>query len=152
MPQNSSSSSLMRDALLDSLVDMSPAVGSIVCDHGRSARLIESLVLTDTDPVFSHGAVNLEQMRNDAFAQSSIILQECIKDASENKNNPKMVNVANVYNGVDGGDIDPVSESEFKDIVKGKVKAYINKAYTGKMTTRDHERLLDHCTVAIDTL
>ena len=149
MPQNASGAEAMREALLDSLVDMSPSNVSTVCDHGRTARLMESLVLTDSDPELSKGAVNLEQMRNDAFTECHSILQQCIDDACHQSSDPGMVAVGKSY--TDGTTLpDPEKERLFKEIVKGKVQTYIDTTYRSKMTKRDHAALLNHCNLAIE--
>lgn len=154
MPQNEGSADLMREALVTSLVDMSPARGSIVCDHGRAARLVESLVLLDADHALSEGAVSLEQIRNDAFAKSNAILQECVALATANTLDPAMAAVGRSYGAVpsDGGEVDAKIEHEFKENVKSKITRYIQDSYGSKMTSRDRVNLIEHCTLAIDTL
>lgn len=151
MPQNKDGCAALRDALIDSLVEMSPTSDSTVCDHGRCARLIESLVLIDRDEMVSHGVVNLEQMRNDAYAKSNDILQECIREALANTRDPEMVKVGQSFTDI-AVDVKPDVELAFKGAVKAKIEKYIDNTFASKMSRRDHDNLVTHCTIAIDSL
>lgn len=156
MTQNHERQSLLNDALFDSLVDMSPkseteTEKSVVCNHGRAARLLESLVMIDFDPEINQGANTLEQIRNDVLASSHNILQETIAEASVNDTDPLMKAVALSFNDL-SITADPATEIVFKQTVKDKVKMQLDLDHKAKLSKRDYAKLLEQSFLAIDSL
>ena len=151
LPLNQKNTFLIRDAIVDSLRDMTNDGTNVVCSNGRCARLMESLVLTDADDKSVTGAMTVEQIRNDAFAASNQILQDTIASvASGHGGKPELTLVAQSYNDP-SIQTDEKSEMQFKELVKGKVDTYLQK-YQSKLSEKDYSNIRDHCIMAIDSI
>lgn len=156
MPSNFSRKSIIKDAIVDSLVDMSDDGNNVVCSNGRCARLIESLVFTDNDEKVISGAMTVEQIRNDAFKTSNDILHNTIKEVSKGSNNGTIFDrdIIDVAKSYEDPSVKTNAESEkrFKDLVKGNIDGYLKTHYAGKMSKRDFDNVRDHCIAAIDSI
>jgi len=151
LPLNQKNTFLIRDAIVDSLRDMTNDGTNVVCSNGRCARLMESLVLTDADDKSVTGAMTVEQIRNDAFAASNQILQDTIASvAAGHGEKPELTLVAQSYNDP-SIQTDEKSEMQFKELVKGKVDTYLQK-YQSKLSEKDYSNIRDHCIMAIDSI
>jgi len=153
LPANFKRKDMIKDAIVESLVDMSDDGNNVVCSNGRCARLLESLLFTDSDENAVKGAMTIEQIRNDAFKTSNDILQSTVKEismggASVDKD---LVTVAQSYDNPEIN-TDPSSEKKFKEIVKGKIEAYLKTQYEGKMSKKDFSNVRDHCIAAIESI
>ena len=140
---------LIRNAIVDSLIDMKSGEG-IVCSSGRCSRLLESLVYTDADEKSIVGSMTVEQIRNEALQSTSQILQECIK-MYEKSSDPILSSVARSYT-------DPSivtneeGEKKFKKIVSQNVEKSIIENFAAKLSDRDNKNILQHCLTVIDSI
>jgi hypothetical protein len=150
LPENASSKELLKQAVVDALIDMSDDGRNIVCPNGRCARIIESLVHTDFDENIHNGAVTMEQIRNDAFKTSNEILQATIKLLSQSED-PALQNVAKTYEDPSIA-TDELGEDRFKSIVKEKIETFIDTSYKDKLPLHNYKNLLEHCLTAIDAI
>lgn len=151
VPINYKNKKLIKDAVVDSLVDMSLDGAGVVCSNGRCARLMESLVHTDADEAAISGAMTVEQIRNDAFKRSNEILQETIKEVRKDPMDGKLQKVARSYDDP-SVQTDEESELRFKELVKGKIDNFISTSFKSKMTPRDYNNVRDHCLAAIESI
>ncbi len=151
MPCNFSNKEIIRDAVLDSLIDMSTEKDSVVCSNGRCARLMESLVCTDADQSTVNGAMTVQQIRNDAFQKSNEILQDTLEKYKNYTTDENLRKVAMSYE-------DPSivtnldDELRFKKVVKEKIEKFIDTTYVHRLSTRDYGNLKTHCLTAIDSI
>jgi hypothetical protein len=162
IPQNQDNSELIKEAIVDSLIDMSSEYhglnGSnqsginVVCSSGRTARLLSSLATLD--PV-TDGFLTVEQIRNDALKKSQDILQDTIKmyssenDSQEMPVSPELATVARSYNSVELLETDPKAEQQFKDIVISKINNEIDTSFKSKLSEKDYQNISEQCTSAI---
>lgn len=152
LPINAKNRLVIRDAIVDSLSDMTNDGSNVVCSNGRCARLMESLVLTDADDRSITGAMTVEQIRNDAFKRSNEILQETVASVAKGHGvEPELQKVARSYDDP-SIQTDAGSEMQFKELVKGKVDTYLQQTYSGKLSEKDYSNIRDHCIMAIDSI
>ena len=144
---NSTNERLIKDAVIESLLDMTNN-GSTVCSTGRCSRLIDSLTLLDSNKELASGFATSEQLRNDSLDKSNEILENCIKVYSES-NDSRLKEVALSYQDPKIVTNDE-SEKLFKDIVKCEINNYLSTTIKDKMTDVDYEKIKDHCLSAID--
>lgn len=150
LPCNYETKTLIQDAVVDALVDMSDGK-SVVCSNGRCARLMESLVCTDADQKTVNGAMTVQQIRNDAFKESNNILDDLVKQYSKYSADENLKRVAKSYT-------DPSietkleDEARFKSIVKEKIEHFINTSYAPRLSKRDYNNVKNHCLMAIDAI
>jgi hypothetical protein len=150
--ENILNSNLLKDAVIDSLVDMSTStdrLGSdIVCSSGRCTRLLGSLVLLDHDPTLSNGFFTVEQIRNDVLQNSKQILQDTIEEYSDDIDE-KMKTVAESYKSEIFMETDPVTEDIFKNIVIQKIENSLENNYKEKLPEKDYNNIKEQCIAAI---
>jgi len=139
---------LIRDAMVDALVDMSPDGETVVCSNGRCARMIESLVHTDAVEDIVDGVLTVEQIRNDVMQKSNDILKETIEEFKIG-GDENLRKVARSYE-------DPTvksnskDEKRFKDAVKQRIEKCV-LGYADRLSVRDYENIRNHCLMAIDS-
>lgn len=152
MPENATRKELIQDAVLAGLSDMSPNGVNVVCENGRAARLIESLVCTDADPNVAPGASTLEQIRHDAFQRTRERLDEYIAQVKESRElDPEMGKVAISYEDP-SVQVDPAVERQFKQNAIKIIKDDLHTTYRSKLTEDNYKALENHCTLAIDAV
>ncbi len=157
--QTAGRQTLVENAILDAFCDMSqsPEMSNgteeaIVCPNGRCARLLESLLYTDSDQNAVTGAMTLSLIRNDCIKQAHRILQESIDQIEGFSLDEGMIQVAKHYSDGTVDDIDPLQEAKFKAIICDKIANYIAYNYRSKVTPRQLKSLTDHCVEAIESL
>ena len=149
LPQNKERKGIIKDAIVESFADMSNG-GGLVCSSGRCARLLESLVHTDSDQHLVSGAMTVEQIRNDALQESNSLLHDSI-NGFEKGVDKGLAQVAKSYK-------DPLivvlpdDEKRFKNIVKDRVTSFLTESYADKLSTRDFSNIRDHCITAIESI
>ena len=142
---------LIRDAIIDSFVDMSKQSGSVVCNSGRCTRLVGSLTLLDSDDEISHGFLTVEQIRNDAMTKSNDILKETIQEY-KNSDDKLLAEVAESYDSTKIINTNVEKEQEFKDLVLQKIKTELDVEYKKKLSDKDYIKIEEHCISAIESI
>jgi len=150
LPKNKENLEKIRDAVVNSLSEMSEDGHSVVCSNGRCARLLESLLFTDDDANGTSGAMTTEQLRNEALKLSNDILQKTIQEFSKS-NDQRMRSVAESYREPTVV-TDIQSENAFKDIVKKEIIESLDNSFKTKLSSRDYTNLLNQCLTAIDSI
>ena len=157
MNEKASRRTLIRDAIVSALRDMGDqGSDGLVCSSGRCARLLESLLFTDKDDAVVKGVLTTEQLRNDAMEKSQQILTETIAEFSgpagkKGNHSSPLANVARSYSDPEI-QTDPMEESRFKEIVKGKIERHMESEYSEKLSPRDFDNIRDHCLLAIESI
>ena len=150
LPMNEKNKNLIKDAVVESFIDMSND-GGMVCSNGRCARLLESLVHTDADQSAVTGAMTVEQIRNDALQKSNDILKETVKQYSSSALDETLAAAAKSYDDPSIEVTDDI-DKKFKTIIKDKVNRFIDLTYIDKLSTRDFNNIKSHCLTAIDSI
>src|SRR3972149_2849747 len=113
--ENEKKSRLMKEAVIDALVDCNEATG-LVCMNGRCGRLIESLTLLDYDKDIGKTQTN-EMIRNQVFDEVKKMIDSEINSAKISAD-PVLQQVGKYY----AAEIDtPGDDTEFKKNIELKV-------------------------------
>ncbi len=146
-PSNTENSELLKEAVIDSLIDMKQDTG-IVCSTGRTNRIIGSLATLDYDPKIS-GFFTVEQVRNDALDISKQLLDDTVLEY-KNSDNEKKKTVGNSYDSTTFMETDPETEQEFKKLVVEKIENTFERDLKDKLTERDYDKIKQHCIAAVE--
>jgi hypothetical protein len=148
-PVNKENSDLIKESVVNALIDISTTGNSVVCAGGRCTRIFDSLVLLDDNQKLARGLATTEQIKNDMLEKSNSILQEKIKEYSvelpdADHHRKELEKVAKSY-------IDPsitvseLVEKDFKNLVVKDISESIEKEYKDKLSTRDYTNIKNQC-------
>jgi hypothetical protein len=147
LPENKDNKENIKDAVLDSLQDITNDAGGSVCTIGRCTRIFNSLALLDHDKQLANGLCTTEQLRNDALDSSNKILKDTIQEYLVQDTNQKLKKVAESFET--GLESDPVDEDIFKNIVIEKIKDNLETNFKHTTSPDTYEKLEKQCTDAI---
>jgi len=148
---NKNNEILIKDAVLDALVDMSDDdATSIVCSSGRCSRLMASLTLLDADKNIANGYATTEQIRNEALESSHKILDDCIASYSKHPDD-NLRTAALSYNSPEIK-VGKHQEENFKTIVKDKIVGNLDSSFKQKMAEKDFDNVKTYCIDAINSI
>ncbi len=116
---NNENSENMKNMLMDSLCD-----GADVCSVGRVSRILDSLVLMDSDPEISKPVVTNEMLRNEIFTLA-------------NKTINDQVNLTGKRKEYDAGEMIPEL-----DAIKHAVKNTITEQYSDKTDKANLDKII----------
>ena len=148
-PSNKDNKDLLKESVMNSLVDITTSSNSVVCAGGRCTRLIDSLVLLDDNKKLAKGLATTEQIKNDMLEKSHAILQEKIEEYSkeDSKDDQKRKELSKVAKSYTDPSItvSELVEKDFKDLVIKDISEYIDKEYKDKLSKRDYNNIRDQC-------
>lgn len=140
----------IKDAVIESLLEMSEKGSIVVCSSGRISRMIGSLALLDSNPNIAGPLVTVEQCRNDMLQESNQILKDTIEYYKKYPDDNGLEEVAKSYEDPTI-DVSKNKELEFKKIVTLKINNTLTDKYKTKLQHRDFEKIKLHCIEAIES-
>lgn len=143
---NKNNCELIKNAILDSLVDCISDNGLSVCINGRCGRILESLTTLDFYKDIGKAQTS-EMYKNEIFNEAKKIMDSFIEQAEQSKNE-KLQNLARNYKG-ENVEVDNETDKKFKSEISNNIDKMTEK-YKEKLSADQLKIINNQCKQAIE--